>query len=75
MERRAIDIGKGRAEWSLESFGPQEWAPHEQMLWLVKQGIVKLRDWYTHVVSLEQTQKGFDLLASKAAFKVVVETA
>jgi threonine dehydrogenase-like Zn-dependent dehydrogenase len=45
------------------------------MLWLVKQGIVKLSDWYTHVVPLEETQRGFDLLASKEAFKVVVSMA
>ena len=33
---------------------------------------VRLRDWYTHVVPLAETQRGFDLLASKEAFKVVV---
>lgn len=72
MERRAVDIGLARNEWALEFFNPQEWAPHEQMLWLVKQWLVRLKDWYTHVVPLEDTQRGFDLLASKEAFKVVV---
>lgn len=72
MERRAVDIGLARNEWALEFFNPQEWVPHEQMLWLVKQGMVKLSDWYTHVVPLEETQRGFDLLASREAFKVVV---
>ena len=74
MERRAVDIALARNEWALEFLNPQEWAPHEHLLWLVKQGIVRLRDWYTHVVPLEQTQRGFDLLASREAFKVVVRT-
>lgn len=74
MERRMLDIGRGRAEWAVEWFGPQEWAPHEQMLWLVRRGIVNLRDYYTHVVPLAETQRGFDLLESRQAFKVVVKT-
>jgi len=74
MERRAIDIGKGRAEWCVEFFGPQEWAPHQHLLWLVKRGFVNLKDYYTHVVPIEQTARGFELLASKEAFKVVVTT-
>jgi threonine dehydrogenase-like Zn-dependent dehydrogenase len=73
MERRAVDIGLARNEWALEFFNPQEWAPHEQMLWLVRQGIVKLRDWYTHVVPLADTPRGFELLATREAFKVVVQ--
>ncbi|MHB8996361.1 MAG: zinc-dependent alcohol dehydrogenase [Armatimonadota bacterium] len=73
MERRAIDLGLARNEWAIEFFNPQEWAPHEQLLWLVKQGMVKLRDWYTHVVPLEETQRGFELLEGKEAFKVVVQ--
>lgn len=72
MERRAVDIALARNEWALEFFNPREWAPHQQMLWLVKHGMVKLKDWYTHIVPLEETQRGFDLLASKEAFKVVV---
>jgi len=72
MERRAVDLGLARNEWALEFFSPQEAAPHEQMLWLVKQSLVKLQDWYTHVVPLEETPRGFDLLARQGAFKVVV---
>lgn len=72
MERRAVDIGLARNEWAIEFLNPQEHAPHEQMLWLVRRGIVNLKDWYTHVVPLEETQRGFDLLASGEAFKVVV---
>ena len=73
MERRTLDLGLARNEWAIEFLGPQEWTPHEQTLWLVKQGIVKLGDWYTHTVPLAETQRGFDLLESKAAFKVVVQ--
>lgn len=73
MERRAIDIAMGRGEWAVEFFGPQEWAPHDHLLWLVDRGIVRLRDYYTHVVPLAETQRGFDLLASKEALKVVVK--
>jgi threonine dehydrogenase-like Zn-dependent dehydrogenase len=72
MERRAVDFALARNEWAIEFFNPQEWTPHRQLLWLVKQGMVKLRDWYTHVVPLTETQRGFDLLESKEAFKVVV---
>jgi 2-desacetyl-2-hydroxyethyl bacteriochlorophyllide A dehydrogenase len=72
MERRSLDIPMGRLEWSLDCFAPQEWATHEQVLELVRKRRLRLRDWYTHVVPLEKTQRGFDLLASKEAFKVVV---
>jgi 2-desacetyl-2-hydroxyethyl bacteriochlorophyllide A dehydrogenase len=75
MERRAVDLGLARNEWALEFFGPKEAAPHQQMLWLVQQGLVHLKDWYTHVVPLEETQRGFDLLDRKEAFKVVVQIA
>lgn len=75
MERRAVDISLARNEWGIEFFNPQEAAPHQQMLWLVKQGLVKLRDWYTHVVPLEETAGGFELLERKEAFKVVVQIA
>lgn len=73
MERRAVDIAKGRGEWCVEFFGPQEWLPHAHMLWLIERGVVNLKDYYTHVVPIEETQRGFDLLASKQAFKVVVK--
>jgi len=43
------------------------------MLWLVQQGTVNLRDYYTHVVPIEETPKGLDLQLSKQAFKVVVK--
>jgi len=72
MERRSVDIGMARLEWGIESFGPQEWAPHEHLLWLVKRGVVRLGDYYTHVVPLKDTARGFDLLAAKEAFKVAV---
>lgn len=72
MERRTLDLPLGRNEWAIEFFNPQEWAPHEQMLEWIRQGQVTLSDWYTHVVPLEETQRGFDLLARREAFKVVV---
>lgn len=72
MERHSVDVAVGRAEWCVEYFGPREAAPHEHMLWLVDQGFVKLRDYFTHVVPLVDVRKGFGLLASKEAFKVVV---
>ncbi len=73
MERHAVDIGMGRAEWGVEFFGPREWLPHDHLLWLVDRGIVRLTDYYTHVVPLAETQRGFDLLASREAFKVVIQ--
>lgn len=72
MERRALDLGLARNEWAIEFFGPREAEPHEHLLWLVKQGIVRLQDWYSHTLPLAETQQGFDLLASKEAFKVVI---
>lgn len=72
MQRTHVDVGVGRAEWSVESFGPREEAPHDHLLWLVDRGIVRLRDYFTHVVPLEDVRRGFGLLASKEAFKVVV---
>lgn len=74
MERRAVDIGVARNEWAIEFLNPQEHLAHEQMLWLVRQGLVRLESWYTHVVPLAQTQDGFDLLRRGEAFKVVVDT-
>lgn len=72
MERRGVDIPMGRLEWSLDCFAPREAEAHEQAVQLVREGRLRLRDWYSHVVPLEETQRGFDLLSSKAAFKVVV---
>lgn len=73
MERRAIDVGMGRREWAVEAFNPREWAPHDHLLWLVRQGMVRLRDYYSHVVPLTETPRAFELLSSKEAFKVVVK--
>lgn len=75
MERRAVDIGMARREWLVEFFGPQEWVPHEHLLWLVNRGMVNLRDFYSHVVPIEQAARGFEMLASREAFKVVIKTA
>ncbi|NPV48510.1 MAG: zinc-binding dehydrogenase [Armatimonadetes bacterium] len=74
MERRALDIPMGRLEWSLDSFAPREAEAHEEVLQLVRKGELRLRDWYTHVVPLEETRSGFELLRRKEAFKVVVKT-
>ncbi|MBP8951190.1 MAG: zinc-binding dehydrogenase [Armatimonadetes bacterium] len=72
MERRALDIGLGRSTWAIEFFGPREWEPHEHLLWLVRQNIVNLRAYYTHVVPLKDAARGFELLERKEALKVVV---
>jgi threonine dehydrogenase-like Zn-dependent dehydrogenase len=73
MERRAVDMGLGRNEWALEFFDPREHRPHEHLLWLVSRGIVQLTDWFSHVVPLAETPQGFELLARREAFKVVVK--
>lgn len=73
MERRAVDIGLARNEWAVEFFNPREHRPHAHLLWLVEQGIVRLEDWYSHVVPLAETARGFELLARRKAFKVVVQ--
>lgn len=72
MERRALDIPMGRLEWSLDSFAPREAEAHEQVLQWVRDGKLRLRDWYTHVVPLEETGKGFELIQRREALKVVV---
>lgn len=72
MERRKFAVPMARLEWSLDCFNPQEALPHAQLLALVRQGQVVLRDWYTHVVPLEETARGLDLLERREAFKVVV---
>ncbi len=66
-------MGLGRNEWALEFFDPREHRPHEHLLWLVSRGIVQLTDWFSHVVPLAETPQGFELLARREAFKVVVK--
>jgi threonine dehydrogenase-like Zn-dependent dehydrogenase len=45
---------------------------HEQVLEWVRQGKVNLDDWYTHVLPWAEFQRGFDLVESNHAAKVVL---
>ena len=46
---------------------------HQYLLDCVRLGLVNLGDFYSHRMPFSQLQEGFELLASKAAFKVVFE--
>jgi len=50
-----------------------EAAVHERVLDLVRTGAIDLADFVTHVVPLEDFQKGFDLVSSQEGVKVVVQ--
>ncbi|MBT3290295.1 MAG: zinc-binding dehydrogenase [Victivallales bacterium] len=67
--------GKARADIvapELEAGGATgEDIAHEYLLDAVKLGLVKLADFYSHVVTLDELPKAFDMVASKEAFKVV----
>jgi L-iditol 2-dehydrogenase len=67
--------GKARAEIiapELEAGGATgEDIAHPYLLDAVKLGLVKLSDFYSHVMPLDQLPKAFEMIAAKEAFKVV----
>ncbi|NLG50723.1 MAG: alcohol dehydrogenase catalytic domain-containing protein [Chloroflexi bacterium] len=46
---------------------------HDEVLSLIENGTVVLRDWISHRLPLEQINEGFAMLARREAFKVVIE--
>lgn len=59
--------------WSLRFVQPKEEAVHQQLLDLMKLGIVDLSRLATHTLPFEQIQHGFELVRHKKATKVVVQ--
>ncbi len=63
----------GGKPWKLEFFGASEEEAHEQVLDAVRLGFVSPASFLTHRLPLEAIAEGFELLAKKEAFKVVIE--
>lgn len=46
---------------------------HEAVTALVARGVLVPSQYYTHILPLEDAQKGFELVASREAFKVILQ--
>lgn len=46
---------------------------HDEVVELVNRGVLVPSDYYSHVLPMEEAQQGFDLVASREAFKVVLQ--
>ena len=46
---------------------------HEEVVDLVRRDILVPSDYYSHVIPMEDVQRGFDLVANRKAFKVILQ--
>lgn len=46
---------------------------HEEVIDLIRRGILVPSDYYSHVIPMEDAQRGFDLVAQRKAFKVILK--
>ena len=46
---------------------------HEEVVDLVRRDILVPSDYYSHVIPIEDVQRGFDLIANRKAFKVILQ--
>ena len=45
---------------------------HDEVVDLVKRGVLIPSDYYSHVLPMEEVQRGFDMIARREAFKVIL---
>lgn len=71
-----IDLTRAPINWTLQSAqmpSPKiEAAMHEQVIGRVRQGLLDLDLFVTHVLPVEEFQKGIDLVKSREALKVIL---
>jgi threonine dehydrogenase-like Zn-dependent dehydrogenase len=68
-----IEPQKARGEWSLLFKSPEEQCAHEEVLDAVKLGFINPRDFISHVLPMEEIEKGLELLKTGKALKVVLK--
>ena len=68
-----LDFGRRRPPYSIRFLGQSEGAAHDQMMGLVKLGLVDPSKLIDKVISLDEIALGFDLIRGKKARKVVVQ--
>ncbi|MFH0965181.1 MAG: zinc-binding dehydrogenase [Planctomycetota bacterium] len=67
-----LDLYSAAGGWSLVLTQQDETRSQDQLAGYVRMGVVRLAEFYSHVMGLEEIGKGVALLRSKEAFKVVV---
>ncbi len=46
---------------------------HKRVIEYVREGTINLKDFYSHVIKMDQIEEGFKLIKERKAYKVVVE--
>ena len=59
--------------WSISHILQDERTSHQQVIGSIKTGFINPKKFYSHVISLEDINDGFELLEQKKALKVVVK--
>ena len=73
MIHSTLDFGKRRPPYSIRFLGPSEGSAHDQMMSLIKMGMIDPRKLIDRVITLEDIAHGFELIRKKEARKVVVQ--
>jgi threonine dehydrogenase-like Zn-dependent dehydrogenase len=68
-----VNMGGRYSPFAIRILGPDESAAHDQMMALVKLGMVDAHALVDEVIGLSDIQKGFEMIWNKQARKVVVE--
>jgi len=68
-----VDMGGRLSPYAIRVLGPDESSAHEQMMALVRLGMVDPHILVDEVIGLDEIAKGFELIRGKRARKVVVE--
>jgi len=72
MINSTLDFGKRRPPYSIRFLGPAEGSAHDQIMSLVKLGMIDSGKLIDRIVSLDEIAHGFELIWNKKARKVVV---
>ena len=67
------ELQAARASGTIVTLPVREEAVHDELLGLVAEGTVKLGDWISHRLSLDDVVEGMRLIRGKQAIKVVIE--
>lgn len=68
-----LELGKikGPGKWKFIQGGPDETSAHQYLLDLVRIQAVPLKNFYSHVMPLDDFERGFKMMVEKKAFKIV----
>ncbi len=51
----------------------REHAAHDEVISLVRRGVLNPKDFYSHVLPIEEAPKGVDMIRSREAYKVIID--